>query len=300
MKNKTNLYYPFYFDTQIHILDDEKKYLNSLERVLGTKFSVQTHEDCSEISNIAKETRSFWANIDELSQKVSAFDSDVERKKLDYSVFQKYFKQLNNLCSVLIIDYDMPYKTGLDICEEIKDSQIKKILLTAVADDKIAIDAFNKGIIDKFIRKKSTNLVSELENTIATLQDEFWTAVSKKFSQKLPSRIKELFESSGFKKLFCTILDQNNIHSYSIWLDEQTKIYLQSKSKSYVLYIRDEYDKKVDLEIAQDTEACPEKYQILSELENIPTLGIEKYLDTGEGIVKGKMINDQWSYCLQA
>jgi len=52
-----------------------------------------------------------------------------------------------------LIDYDMPGINGLTVCEKIKDSRIKKILLTGVADEQVAINAFNRGLIDYFIRK---------------------------------------------------------------------------------------------------------------------------------------------------
>ncbi|MBW8309236.1 MAG: response regulator [Candidatus Paracaedibacteraceae bacterium] len=62
-----------------------------------------------------------------------------------------------NQVSCVLIDYDMPGVNGLAICEKIKDSRIKKILLTGVADEQIAINAFNRGLIDYFIRKHDPN-----------------------------------------------------------------------------------------------------------------------------------------------
>lgn len=62
-----------------------------------------------------------------------------------------------NQVSCVILDYDMPGMNGLTLCESIKDSRIKKILLTGVADEQIAISAFNRGLIDYFIRKHDPN-----------------------------------------------------------------------------------------------------------------------------------------------
>ena len=55
--------------------------------------------------------------------------------------------------SVVIVDYSMPTLNGLEFCERIVDPCIGKVLLTGVADEKMAVEAFNAGIIDRFISK---------------------------------------------------------------------------------------------------------------------------------------------------
>ncbi|NJN53057.1 MAG: response regulator [Gammaproteobacteria bacterium] len=58
--------------------------------------------------------------------------------------------------SVVIVDYDMPQMNGLEFCRDIADRSVKKVMLTGAADEKIAVQAFNSGLIDRYISKNST------------------------------------------------------------------------------------------------------------------------------------------------
>ncbi|WP_010298940.1 response regulator [Candidatus Odyssella thessalonicensis] len=70
---------------------------------------------------------------------------------------QIYVKERFNQISCVVVDYDMPGMNGLELCEKITDKRIKKILLTGVADEQVVINAFNRGLIDYFIRKHDQN-----------------------------------------------------------------------------------------------------------------------------------------------
>ena len=56
--------------------------------------------------------------------------------------------------SVVITDYAMPEMDGVDFLRQIKHSEIKRILLTGVADEKIAVKAFNWGTYRPFFPEK--------------------------------------------------------------------------------------------------------------------------------------------------
>lgn len=55
--------------------------------------------------------------------------------------------------SVVISDYRMPKMNGVEFCSKILDKRIQRILLTGLANDKVAIDAFNAGHISQFAKK---------------------------------------------------------------------------------------------------------------------------------------------------
>jgi CheY-like chemotaxis protein len=59
--------------------------------------------------------------------------------------------------STVIVDYDMPSMKGLEFCEKLQNPYIRKILYTGVAGEGLAIEAFNKGLIDGYIRKGDPN-----------------------------------------------------------------------------------------------------------------------------------------------
>ncbi len=76
--------------------------------------------------------------------------------------------------SVLVVDYSMPQLNGLDLCSRITNPYIKKVLLTGVADEKIAIRALNTELIDFYISKSESNLSQELSRVINLLRDRYF------------------------------------------------------------------------------------------------------------------------------
>ena len=60
--------------------------------------------------------------------------------------------------TVIVVDYNMPNINGIEFLKKIKDMNIKKIMLTGEADQQVGIDAFNDGLINRFITKNTKKL----------------------------------------------------------------------------------------------------------------------------------------------
>lgn len=76
--------------------------------------------------------------------------------------------------SVLVVDYSMPQMNGLEFCERVSDLPCKKILFTGAADEKIAVSAFNRGLIDRYIKKSDDHALDILELEITALQRRYF------------------------------------------------------------------------------------------------------------------------------
>lgn len=76
--------------------------------------------------------------------------------------------------AVIVVDYGMPQMNGLDFCRALAGVPCKKILFTGEADEMVAVNAFNKGLIDRYIRKGDPNALDQLEVEIAALEREYF------------------------------------------------------------------------------------------------------------------------------
>ncbi|MDR7051604.1 CheY-like chemotaxis protein [Duganella sp. 3397] len=76
--------------------------------------------------------------------------------------------------SVLVVDYSMPQMNGLEFCEQVRDLPCKKILFTGAADEKIAVSAFNQGLIDRYIQKSDDHALDLLELEVTALQRSYF------------------------------------------------------------------------------------------------------------------------------
>lgn len=88
-----------------------------------------------------------------------------------------------DVISSVISDYEMPNMNGLELCEQIKNP-IEKILLTGVADERIAINAFNQKLIHKYINKRDLVDVSKLDVAVENGKRDYFNRITE-FHQHL-------------------------------------------------------------------------------------------------------------------
>ncbi|MCB2017368.1 MAG: response regulator [Hydrogenophaga sp.] len=73
------------------------------------------------------------------------------------------------LAQTCVVDFAMPGIDGLRVLETLVDWPGSRILLTGQADEQIAIQAFNNGLIDQFIPKQTADIAGRLMTTLTRL-----------------------------------------------------------------------------------------------------------------------------------
>lgn len=76
--------------------------------------------------------------------------------------------------SVLVVDYEMPGMKGGELCQRIPNPFVQKILLTGAADESIAVEAFNQGLIDCYIRKHDPKFLSLLQRALLQARQKYF------------------------------------------------------------------------------------------------------------------------------
>lgn len=116
-----------------------------------------------------------------------------------------------NRISTIVVDYDMPEMNGLDLLKNIKNPHIQKILLTGAANEQIAVEAFNQGLIQHFISKSGNSSYDRLNEFIEKSNFRFFNS----FSQTYMNSIRDLHVSPlndrAFIDFFSDFLSSNNI-----------------------------------------------------------------------------------------
>jgi CheY-like chemotaxis protein len=106
--------------------------------------------------------------------------------------------------SVVVVDYAMPGMVGLDFCRRINNTAIKKILLTGKADEKIATDAFNQGLIHRYIHKSDPDVAELITRCIYELQWQYFKdtfrTIGRLLSIKSPACLHDKKFSDFFQK----------------------------------------------------------------------------------------------------
>ncbi len=73
------------------------------------------------------------------------------------------------LIKTCVIDYVMPGINGLQVLNTLLDWPGSRVLLTGQADEQVAIDAFNRGLIDQYIPKHADDISTQLMGKLRTL-----------------------------------------------------------------------------------------------------------------------------------
>ncbi len=233
----------FYFPCTTVLIDDDKRLLLSLERVLS-KYTLckPFSKPSAGIEHIKKH-----CNPTFISDCIVSSDDapkNIAQLSIDVYEFHKHMqiKERHKLCSVLVVDYSMPQMNGLDVCRELRDTSIRTILLTGEADEQLAVEAFNEGIINAFVRKDDTNLEEEIITKIKQLQLDYFQQYSDVVYQCLewitdPS---ECLKVPEFHDYVRDIIKNNNIIEYYLFDTTGSFIFLDKDGKTSALAVRSE------------------------------------------------------------
>ncbi|MBS3996760.1 MAG: response regulator [Hydrogenophaga sp.] len=77
--------------------------------------------------------------------------------------------QRYQLAKTCVVDYAMPGTNGLIILDTLLDWPGSRVLLTGQADEQVAVQAFNNGLIDQYIPKQAPDITRHLLSVIRKL-----------------------------------------------------------------------------------------------------------------------------------
>ncbi|MSO14463.1 response regulator [Rickettsiales endosymbiont of Trichoplax sp. H2] len=202
--------------------------------------------------------------------------------------------------SVVISDYSLPDGDGLEVLNSIKDKDVYKILYTGVADEKIAIDSFNKGYINAFVKKSDPTYL---------LIDEIKKGGNQYFYNKSKSIIDIINSSSSGDTILMNSIYQDIINNIilekfivEVYLLDTLGSYLliNEKGETYILLLSDKLSIDAQLQCLEQVNNC-KKYindikngnrflYLLKDMNNVDNL--QKI------IFKAKAINNRFLYSL--
>ena len=157
----------------VAFLDDDEAWLEMLAEVMPARWPVSLHLHPSSC-------------IQQLQQQATRQDADdwQQRDMLDrWRDGQPLIPQIlrywhgdamarHTLTRVCVVDYSMPAMSGLQVLAQISPWQGSRILLTGRADEQIAVDAFNAGLIEQYIPKQNRDIARHLTEAIQRRLDQ--------------------------------------------------------------------------------------------------------------------------------
>lgn len=219
----------FYFKPTICWIDDDQLFLDAAVSIFNKQY------DCLSFQSAIEAKKYFDTYCSPLSD-ISFKQELTEDEKfgmskhfpvdINFSSIETLFnhKNKNEEIAVLIVDYHMNEMNGLELCHQLKNFKGKKILLTGEATPEAVIEAFNNGLIDKFIRK-GTNSVALLQEYIETLTYQYFCDKTASLVAHMEAAKPSIFSDNVFVDFFQSWCKEQGIIEY----------YLINKQGSFIV-----------------------------------------------------------------
>lgn len=246
--------------TKVIFIDDNPEYLKSIEAVLSEKtyLSLFYENPRKALQFLNEEYKPDPFTGRWLDQPDA---TTLEHKTLDVNIRdiykEVYNKERFNQISTIIVDFDMPEMNGLEFCSALENKHIQKILLTGAADEHLAVEAFNEGIIQRFLQKQDSDIFSKLEDAIYRSQIRYFNLLSSIVHETLLSQSNSptAIQNADFIKAFQKIIQDKNIVEFFQFEASGSFLMLDNKGQDYGLFTHSLDRIEADsLEIADDPE----------------------------------------------
>lgn len=276
-----------YFPTTVVLIDDDRKFLNSVEGLLD--FNQASFEF---FDNSTKALGFLIANkADPFTKRciLSPEEEELDHRTLDIDVRAIHREAANPRrfaeISVVVSDYAMPAMNGLELCEQLKDKPYKKLLLTCEADEKLAVQAFNAGLIDKFVRKDVPNFEATINQAIHDLQKQYFHDLSRTIVNALIADAMQpatFFTDPAFINRFEEIAKQARMTEFYLIDSAGSFMFLDVNGIPKWLAVKNEAEMQGFAEYARDAdEKNAEVIKLLKERRVVPYFHTDEDLQTG-------------------
>lgn len=200
---------PCFHPTTVVLVDDNVRFMESLS------FGLHSLQVNFKLFGSAKEAL-LWINANNSAVPFSELLNSDEEVLPSFK--QRMFSPARfEEVAIVIVDYDMPEMSGLEFCKGLQDGQIKKIMLTGVAGENIAIEAFNEDVIDRFIVKQDALALEKVIGNVEILQRDYFNAKAAYLQQdQMVHSYFPFLEEPAFRVLFDEFFNQGNYVEYYV------------------------------------------------------------------------------------
>ncbi len=204
-----------FFPTKIILIDDDRDFLTSVSRHLKKFFQVETFYDPLQAHNYILENQK---QLEVLNPSTFTLEEDEDSGdiSLNLAKIHSFAKNIEkaNFSVVVISDHDMPSMNGIQLFEKLSKTSVMKILLTGKADLKLTLDAFNRGLVDKFLIKDSDKMLDEIIMNVRACQRDFFSKISYPILTRLNIPIDSLLNQNEFAFNFMDFVQHNDVSEY--------------------------------------------------------------------------------------
>ncbi len=276
-----------YHPTTAVFIDDSDTFLENMTFQLDPNIPYKTYQQPTEALQYLIERKSLDTSLSKFIHKDDTDDlPESGTCSINYQVSNLYEAIYNPKrfedVSVAVIDYAMPKINGIELCQALKDIPIKKILLTGEADHDVAINAFNTGIIDKFIHKDQKAAGKIVNDSIFELQKSYFQERSILITSALNANQSSCFQDPLYHSLFNTVFNKANACDSYLLESSGSFLFIGADGIPTWLLVKSREDLQEYLTQAKEYEASQQVIKSLEEGSSIPYF--KNFADYGDAM----------------
>lgn len=243
----------------IVFVDDDKKFLERVTYLLGSNNFFKLFIDPKEALQFLQTykpkpfTTRCITEIEDQAADIRTFNVEIRSIRNEVLIPNRFAE-----IGIVILDFAMPDINGGELAKQLQDLPFKVILLTGEADTKIAVDLFNQGAIDFFIRKDDPDFKNLLQTTIRNLQNEYFQEHSEIIQNSLAQYVgypHTWFKDPEFIKVFNQLCFDNNLIEHYLLDEYGGYLFLNRQGKTSILAVTTDEMMDSYLDYAKDDEA---------------------------------------------
>jgi CheY-like chemotaxis protein len=143
---------PYFHPTTVVLVDDNEAFMRSMTLEMPSSIALHGFTDPEDALAFLDEPIDLAPLVDRCFTLDRSHDTDaVIHLNLGLIEQEINYRQRFRRVSAVLVDYAMPSVDGLAFCERMTDPYARRAMLTGVADEKLAVEAFNAGLIHRFI-----------------------------------------------------------------------------------------------------------------------------------------------------
>jgi CheY-like chemotaxis protein len=252
--------FPFYFPTTVMFVDDNAAFLKNLSLQIEGNIAYKLFSSpINALIEVNAATRATSPATELFSRHTDSDDLSFSRQLIDLNLDDIHRIVHNDRrfdeISVIVVDYAMPEMDGLEFLKNLKNPNIKRVLLTGIADEKIAVKAFNEGLIDRFVTKNDKSALASLNSLIVELQQQYFEQSEKILNDALAIGSQRFLHDPAFNQAFNALCQQNQITEYYLCNNPDGMLLLDAEGRASRLVVYTDTDLQAQFEIAQEQNA---------------------------------------------
>ena len=245
-----------YFPTKVIIIDDNADFTKNLSFAFGKAFHSQSfispNDALAYLKTQSEFTKTLFTKHISLAEHYipSTISVDVNIASLCEERYSQHIRFDRPV--VLIVDYAMPEMNGLKLCNELSGLPYEKIVLTGEADNDFAVEAFNLGEIERFVKKGEADYITKIKQYVQELNIHYFSQLSQSVFTLLSKNGNDILHSIAFIQKFNEIVEQYNIVEFYLAEDTGSYILMDEQGSVVELIVRSVEDMHFFAEMAEN------------------------------------------------